>query len=147
VAIAAVGGIMFSARRRTHDEQWARDVSTTCDTGRALAASVAEHLAEAPTWHPPERIGHQRERFTSSLAHAIRTAPNPELAALTNAVSERNDALGLALDALPIGAPIDLARHALGPALNDLAAALTPLEHEAAAVVYGASFPSTRTTG
>jgi hypothetical protein len=147
MAVAAVGGIAFGARRRNDGEVWARTASTTCDTGRALAASISEHLAEATAWSPPERIAHQRQRFTSYLLDSARTAPNAALAELSAAVATRNDELGGLLDSLAVGAPIDVARQTLGPSLIDLAKALTALENEAAIVVYGASIPSTRTTG
>jgi len=146
VAMAAVGGIAFSLRRRADDETWAHTASTTCDTGRALAATIESHLHEAAEWAPPERVEHQRERFTASL-HQADDAPNAELIELWATVTARNDALGRALDALEIGTPIGTASDTLAPSLHDLAAALTALEHEAATVVYGAALPSTRATG
>jgi len=147
VAVAAVAGIAFSLRRRTDEETWARTASATCDTGRALAASLESHLHDAATWAPPERVEHQRERFTVALHDDGADAPNAKLAELWASVSARNDALGRALDALEIGAPITAARDALAPPLDDLAAVLTALENEATTVVYGAALPSTRTAG
>jgi len=147
MAVAAVGGIAFSARRRNDDESWARGASTTCDTGRALAASISEHLDDATAWSPPERIAHQRQRFTSFLVDSTEAAPNAALAELSTAIAKRNEELGVVLDSLAVGTPIHVARQALGPSLSELAEALTALEDEAASVVYGASLPSTRTTG
>lgn len=147
VAAAAAAGIASSLRRRSDDETWARSASTMCDTGRALAASIDAHLDEAVTWAPPERVAHQRARFTAYLRDAGEHAPSDDLAELAATLSARNDALGAAIDALSVGAPIDAARAVLEPPLADLAETLTALEHEATTIVYGAALPSSRTTG
>lgn len=147
VAFAAFAGIAYSLRRRNADETWARTASTTCDTGRALASTIASHLHEALTWDPPERVVHQRERFTTALRDAEANAPSAQLTELTTNVSARNDALNGTLDALTVGTPIVTAQESLVQPLHDLDEALTALEHEVTTVVYGAALPSTRTTG
>ena len=147
VATAAVLGIGYSLRRRSDIEDWAREASVTCDIGRALSFTLTTVLDDATDWSRPARYTEQDRRFTERLTELGSTVPDLDFPDLLAAVGVANDQLRTAVSQLAEGSSIATARASLQPAIDNLAAALTSLEHEATIVVFGASLPSSRTTG
>jgi len=147
VVAAAVFGVGYSLRRRTGVEDWARSASFACDTGRAMSLTVAARLGDPAPWVRPLRWSEQHERFTGLLAELSASLPERDFPELFDAVVAADAGLAATIDQLADGTPAETARAILQPALDDLATALTALEDEATITVFGASLPSSRTTG
>jgi hypothetical protein len=148
VAVAAVAayGIAYSLRRRTVTEDWARHASVACDIGRATSLTLLTQLDE-PVWSHPPRYTEQHQRFSDHLTELHRSVPDQDFPELLDAVTAANERLSDAVGQLPDGAPIEMARSSIEPAIDDLAAALDALENQASITVFGATLPSSRTTG
>ncbi len=147
VAAGAALGMTYGVRRRTVTEDWARSASLTCDIGRAASLTLTTLLDAATVWSRPAHYTEQQQRFTEHVSDLRPTAPDHGIAEILTSVLAANDQLRSAVDRTPDGTPIESARTALRPALDDLATALCALEDEASAIVFGASLPSSRTTG
>ncbi len=147
VAAAAVFGVGYSLRRRTGVEDWARSASFACDTGRAMSLTVAAQLAEPAPWVRPRRWSEQHERFSGLLAGLSSSLPERDFPELLGAVVAADEGLAAAIGQVADGTPAETARAVIQPALDHLAIALTALENEATTTVFGASLPSSRTTG
>ncbi len=146
VAAAAAYGIAYSLRRRTGTEEWARQASVACDIGRAASLTLIAQLDE-PVWSHPARYAEQQQRFSRHLAELHGSVPDHDFPELLDAVTAAAGRLHTAVEELPEGASISVARSEVEPAIDDLAIALDALEHEASITVFGATLPSSRTTG
>lgn len=146
VAAAAAYGIAYSLRRRTTTEEWARHASVACDIGRATSLTLIAQLDE-PVWSHPARYTEQHQRFSEHLTELHGSLPDQDFSELLDAVTAAAGRLHTAVEELPDGASIALARSTIEPVIDDLAITLDALEHEASITVFGATLPSSRTTG
>ena len=144
VGVIAVVGIVYGVRRRRTVEDWANEASLMCDIGRAMTATLDEHLRTDPVWSPPERYERQRQRFEDALGDLVATAPDDDFATLLAAAQHASTRLGDSVDALVPLQPNDAARATLQPALDDVATALSAVENEASITVFGTALPSSR---
>ncbi len=147
VAAAAAYGLAYSLRRRTGVEEWARSASVACDIGRAMSLTVSSRLDDTTPWVRPVRWTEQHARFGGLLAELSSSVPERDFPELLAAVVAADASLVSAIDEVADGTPTETARTVLQPALDVLGTALTALEHEATITVFGASLPSSRTTG
>jgi hypothetical protein len=145
VAAAAAYGIAYSLRRRTSTEEWARHASVACDIGRAASLTLIAQLDE-PVWSRPARYTEQQQRFSRHLAELDGSVPDQDFPELLDAVTAAAGRLHTAVDELPDGAPIAVARSTVEPAIDGLAIALDALERQASVTVFGATLPSSRST-
>ena len=147
VAAAAVYGVAYSLRRRTGVEDWARSASLACDVGRAMSLTVVSRLDDGTPWVRPVRWSEQQERFDQLLSELSSSVPERDFPELLDAVIAADAGLVAAIDQVVDGTPAETARALLQPSLDDLATALTALEQHATTTMFGASLPSSRTTG
>ena len=112
-----------------------------------MSLTVSTRLDDPAPWMQPVRYGEQHQRFRAQLHELGSSVPDQDFPALLGAVVDADTQLESSLAAVAEGSAIETARAAVQPALDELAAAIGALEHESTNTVFGASLPSSRTTG